>query len=65
MSTDVSYKCTAVRNCITLLTAEILRISKQSYFSWKNKEHIRNLDDQIRYLEEVLAAYERDAKNFE
>jgi hypothetical protein len=47
---------------ITMLTNEIIRISRLPYSSWKNQDRIRSLDKQIEYLESVLAAYERDRK---
>jgi len=47
---------------IRLLSSEILRLSKMPYSSWRNKEKIISLDKQIQYMEELLAAYERDQK---
>jgi hypothetical protein len=45
----------AVENSIRLLSAEIYRLIRMPYANAKNKA-------QILYLEELLAAYERDLK---
>lgn len=50
---------------IRVLTAEIYRLSKLPYASWKNKDRIRSLDKQIEYLEHMLAEYQKAQKGFE
>lgn len=62
---DRTDRCHAIRHSISLLMTEILRVSKLPYSSWRDKERIKSLDQQIQYLEEVLAAYERDMKLYE
>lgn len=52
----------AAEDGIRQLSAEIYRLIKLPYSSWKNQDKIRSLDKQIEYLEEVLAAFERDRK---
>lgn len=52
----------AIENSIRTLSAEIVRLIKLPYNSWKNQDKIRSLDKQIEYLEELLAAFERDLK---
>lgn len=62
---DVCLTHHAIENDIRLLSSEILRLSKLPYRSWGNLDKIRRLDDQIQYLEHMLAAYERDLKKYE
>lgn len=59
---DAPYIASAAQNAINLLGSEILRLIKMPYKSWENNAKIKSLDDQIMYLEEILAAYERDRK---
>lgn len=59
---DRSQIFSAVDNSIRIIQAEIVRVSSLSYKSWKNLDKIRSLDKQVEYLEEVLAAYEKDLK---
>lgn len=59
---DAPWIAGAAKQDITRLSAEILRLSRLPYRSWRNLDHIRSLDKQIQYLEEVLAAFERDYK---
>lgn len=59
---DKTYQQSAIEQSIALLTSEIVRLTRLPYRSWRNLEKIRNLDDQILYLEETLSAYERDLK---
>lgn len=59
---DISAIASVIENDIRLISAEILRLSRLPYASWGNMERIRSLDEQIRYLEEVLANYEKALK---
>ncbi len=52
---DITAHAESIENCIRLLSAEIYRMSKLPYASKENR-------DKILYLDELLAAYERDAK---
>ncbi len=56
------YQAYAIEDAIRQLSAEILRLARLPYKSWKNQEAIISLDKQIEYLEEVLNAFERDKK---
>lgn len=56
------YYRSATTDAIRQLSAELVRLTRLPYRSWKNFEKIRNLDSQIQYLEEVLAAFEKDKK---
>lgn len=47
---------------INKLSAEILRISSLPYSSRQSIEKLTSIDNQIRYLEELLAAYEKNQK---
>jgi hypothetical protein len=51
-----------IQNDINKLTSEIVRLSRLPYSSKQNMARIRSVDNQIMYLEEVLAAFERDSK---
>lgn len=56
------YLANAAEDAIRQLSSEILRLIRLPYRSWKNQEAIRSLDNQIEYLESVLAAFENDKK---
>lgn len=56
------YEAFAAEDAIRQLSAEIMRLVRLPYKSWKNQEAIISLDKQIEYLEELLSAYERDKK---
>lgn len=58
------YERHSAQEAIKLLSSEILRLIKLPYKSWGNLEKVRSLDKQIEYLEEVLAAFEKDNKRF-
>lgn len=62
---DYSQRHNVIQNSINLLSSEILRLIRLPYRDWKNQDKIRNLDRQIEYLEELMAAYERDLKKQE
>lgn len=59
---DIHPRAQTIQNDINIISSEILRLIRLPYSSWRNKEKIRTLDKQIEYLEELLAAYERDQK---
>lgn len=59
---DRQPKYFTLQNDINKLSAEILRLAKLPYRSKMAMEKIRKVDDQIKYLEELLAAFERDQK---
>lgn len=50
---------------IRCIMAEIVRLSTMPYSCAKNLGKIRTLDQQVEYLEQVLAAYEADQKKAE
>lgn len=52
----------AAKDAVSQLMAEILRLTKLPYRSWKNEDRIRSLDKQIEYLEQMMAQYESDVK---
>lgn len=54
-----------LENDIRMLSAEIVRLCSLKYTSNQNFSKIRSLESQIQYLEEMLAAYERDQKKME
>lgn len=54
-----------IQDSISLLTSEIVRLSKIPYRSQANINKIRTVDQQIEYLERLLAAYERDHRNYD
>lgn len=56
------YLNNAIEDGIRKLSAELVRLARLPYSSWKNQDRIRSLDNQIQYLEKVLAAFERDKK---
>lgn len=56
------YEVSATEHAIKLLSSEIMRLIKLPYTSWRNQEAIRSLDQQIEYLESLIAAYEKDRK---
>ncbi len=61
---DLRYESevSAVDDAIRKLSAELVRLIRLPYSSWKNQDKIRALDKQIEYLESLLSAYERDKK---
>ncbi len=50
---------------IRCIMAEIVRLSKIPYSSAKNMNQIRTLDQQVQYLEELLAGYQAEQKRTE
>jgi len=59
---DRPWIAQAATQDIEKLKNEIMRLIKMPYSSASNILKIRGIDKQIEYLEEVLAAFERDEK---
>ena len=62
---DCQARYYVVQQDIRMLSAEIYRLSKLPYADWNNINKMKTIDQQIQYLEELLAAYERDLKGLE
>lgn len=60
---DRPWIANAATQDIEKLKNELIRLMKLPYASAPNVLKIRGIDKQIEYLEEVLAAFERDEKN--
>jgi hypothetical protein len=63
-SKDRAPRYSASEHAIRVLSAELVRLTRLPYSSWKNLDRIRSLDKQIEYLEHMLAGYEQDQKKF-
>ena len=59
---DRPWIANAAQQSIEALKNELMRLIKLPYRDWNNQQKIQSLDKQIEYLEEVLAAFERDFK---
>jgi len=59
---DRPWIANAAQQDIEKLKNEIMRLIRMPYSSQSNIMKIRGIDKQIEYLEEVMAAFERDEK---